>query len=253
MVSMFSTSWRILVTGASSGIGRSIALRLNRLGTTVLANGRDPARLEALREAACEPRRMLLLPRDLTRKMEDLPRWVGTLSTEHGKLSGLVCCAGIADPTSLQTYDLDAARRMYDCNVHAPLLLAQGFADRRHNVGAGSGMVFIASKAGVEPGRGQVAYAASKAALIAAARALSHELAPRGVRANCISPAAVVSRLTAGPDHAPGMDAFLEQEAPRYPLGLGEPKDVAALAVFLLSDEARWITGQNYILDGGRI
>lgn len=253
MAPAFSASRRILVTGASSGIGRSIALRLNCLGATVLANGRDSSRLEALREAAGEPRRMVLLRRDLTEAMEDLPRWVGALSAEHGKLGGLVCAAGIANPTSLQTYELAAARRMYDCNVHAPLLLAQGFADRRHNAGAGSAMLFIASKAGVEPGRGQVAYAAGKAALIAAARALSRELAPRGVRANCISPAAVVSRLTAGPDQAPGMDIFLEQEAPRYPLGLGQPEDVAALAVFLLSDEARWITGQNYILDGGRI
>lgn len=253
MASAFSASRRILVTGASSGIGRSIALRLHALGATVLASGRDMSRLEALREAAGDPRRMTILSRDLTEAMEDLPRWVGSLSAEHGKLSGLVCAAGTANPTSLQTYDLAAARRMYDCNVHAPLLLAQGFADRRHNAGAGSAMLFIASKAGVEPGRGQVAYAASKAALIAAARALSRELAPRGVRANCISPAAVVSRLTAGPDQAPGMDIFLEQEAPRYPLGLGQPEDVAALAVFLLSEQARWITGQNYILDGGRI
>lgn len=136
----------------------------------MLANGRNMPRLEELRRDAVEPRRMLLLPRDLTCEMEELPRWLGALSVEHGKLNGLVCAAGIANPTSLQTYDLAAARRMYDCNLHAPLLLAQGFADRRHNAGAGSAMLFIASKAGVEPGRGQVAYAGSKAALIAAAR-----------------------------------------------------------------------------------
>lgn len=77
MASASCASRRILVTGASSGIGRSIALRLNRLGATVLANGRNMPRLEELRRDAVEPRRMLLLPRDLTCEMEELPRWAG--------------------------------------------------------------------------------------------------------------------------------------------------------------------------------
>lgn len=249
----FSQEQRILVTGASSGIGLAVAQTLLRLGATVLASGRNEEKLAALRAHQADPDQVILVPRELTEDMDSLPQWVRGLVRQYGKLRGLVCSAGIADPMSLQTLDLALARKLFDINYFSPLLLAQGFADRRVNTGPGAAMVFITSYAGQYPGRGQVPYCGSKAALSASARGISRELAPAGVRVNCIAPAAVKTPLTTQDSMVACMDTFLKETEHRYPLGLGEPQDVANLAAFLLSDEARWITGQEYTMDGGLV
>ena len=248
----FSGDQIFLVTGASSGLGEAIALRLNELGGTVIANGRDVARLEGCQAKARTPARIHLAPRDLTHDMEALPLWVRELREQYGKLRGLICCAGHNKLTPLRNYDLDKARALFDIHFHAPILLAKGFADRRNNIGPGAAVVFIASVLGHVPDRGVVTYGSAKGALISATRHLSRELALQGLRANCISPGLVRTGMTENYAVAAiGYDFFSDEEA-TYPLGLGRASDVADAAAFLLSDGSRWITGKNFILDGGK-
>ena len=187
----FSAAQRILVTGASSGIGRAIALLLNERGATVLANGRDMERLEQVRTACADPSRMLLAPRDMTADMESLPAWLKGLSRQFGPLHGLVCSAGATWNAPMALYDLAKVRQLFDLCCHAPLLLGGAFCDRRANTGAGAAIVFIAAAAAVAPNPGQGAYGAAKAALVSGAVCLAKEAAPRGVRVNCISPGLV--------------------------------------------------------------
>lgn len=247
----FSTEQRFLVTGASSGIGNACALFLNQLGATVIATGRCERRLNDTRMQATAPERFLPIIRDLTQDMNKLSQWVKELATTHGKLTGLIHSAGAAWNSPMQAYDLDTAHQAFDLLCHAPLLLARGFADRRSNIGSGSAMVFIGAAAAVTPNPGQGMYGAAKAALVTAVRCMADELAPRKIRANCISPGLVQGPMLDATVRQLG-HAFLQRELPRYPLGLGFPEDVASLTIFLLSDHARWLTGQNIILSGGR-
>lgn len=241
-----------LVTGASSGIGRATALLLTELGASVAALGRNEARLEAVRQASACPEAVHLYPYDLTRDPDDLTRLVKTIREEHGKLSGLCSCAGIMYMDTLRGYERRQSAAVFTLHATVPLLLARAVTDRRNCVGAGTSLVFVAALGGVAPPAGLLSYGAAKAALIAAAKSLSRELGSRRIRVNCVSPALVRTPMTEK-DYAGFMGHdVLAAEAANYPLGLGEPEDVAAAAVFLLSKRARWISGRNLVLDGGR-
>ncbi|WP_165176349.1 SDR family oxidoreductase [Desulfovibrio sp. ZJ369] len=247
---MFSADQRILITGASSGIGKAIALECVAQGATVLACARDVQRLEEARQASSAPDRWISLQRDFLEGMEEIPAWVRGIAQAHGKLWGLAHAAGEGVMDSLQGYDLASARRHFSLNFHTPCLLAQGFCDRR--VGRkGGALLFIASAAAVYPEKGHLIYGAAKAALVAAAKSISQEVAPRGLRVHCLSPGIVDTPMEGRAEALMGPE-YRQHQLQSYPLGFGRPEDVAHMAAFLLSEQAAWITGQNFVLDGGR-
>lgn len=241
----------ILVTGASSGIGRATALLCNRAGATVIASGRDAAALRALSDVCVAPERLHTEPRDLCADLNGLPAWIRDLRQHYGKLRGMAFCAGQTWNLPMSQYTPEAANQAFDICCHAPLMAARGFCDRRNNTGQGAALVFIAAAAAQDPNPGQGIYGAAKAALVTGARCLSKEVAGRGIRVNCISPGLVQTPMMEETTRQLGPD-FLEREAPLYPLGIGKADDVAQLALFLLSDAARWVSGQNVPLTGGR-
>lgn len=248
----FTRGQVFLVTGAGSGIGRSCALLLNRLGATVIGLGRNANKLEAARGDCPMPERFFACPFDLAKNAQQIPELIAGLRKEHGKLSGMCSAAGTFHMDSLRSFTLAASDEMNLIHFQVPLLLAQHFSDRRNCVGAGASIVFIAALGGVVPQAGLLSYGAAKAALIAAGKSLSKELGQRQIRVNSISPAVVRTPFTEGAyTNFMGYDV-LAAESPLYPLGIGEPTDIAEMAVFLLSSGARWITGQNIIMDGGR-
>ncbi len=237
-----------LVTGASSGIGQGIALKLNEQGASVIATGRSEKKLEETKALAKNPENIFLEPKNLTENIDDLPNWIKSLKEKYGKLKGLVCCAGIINDLPLQCIEEISAKEMFDTNYFAPLFLAKGFADRRIHIKDDPTITFIASISALLGDKSQAIYGGSKAAIIASAKTLSHELSPN-IRVNCISP---------GPIDTPMTKLAIQQHGhyktiDGLKLGLGTPADVANLAAFLVSKDARWITGQNYILDGGYI
>lgn len=247
---MFTAAQTILVTGASSGIGKAIASLCVDKGATVIACGRNQERLEEARNECGKPERWINAPRDLLHDMEELPAWVKSLAKEYGRLWGLAHCAGIAIMNSLRTYDLNQSRLIFDMNFNAPMLLAKGFADRRSHQKGGA-MLFMASAAGVFPEKGHLLYGATKAALMAAARSISQETALYGLRCHCLAPGIVDTPMEVAAEAFMG-PKYREEQLAAYPFGFGKPEDIAEMAVFLLSDKARWITGQNFVLAGGR-
>lgn len=248
----FTENTVILVTGASSGIGAAIALRLNALGAVVIASGRNEDKLAALKRRASSPARFHPEPKDLVAHMETLPQWVEELRIRHGKLSGLAFAAGKTATMPFMQYEHAAALRMFDLLCHAPLVLSKAVADRRNCMAKGLSILFIAAAASIAPNKGQTVYGAAKAALVCAARCMAKELAPRSIRVNCISPGLVRTPMLDETVELLG-EEFLQREEALYPLGLGLPEDVASLAAFLLSPAARWMTGQNVLIDGGRL
>lgn len=246
---MLAAADLVLVTGASSGIGRAVATECVRAGATVLAQGRDAEKLASAREACPAPERWHSLRRDFAADLPAIPAWVRELAAGRGRLWGLVHCAGSGRMDSLRNYDYAAVREHFDLNFHAALLLAQGFADRRVHRRGGA-MVLMASAAGLFPEKGHLAYGAARAALMGAAGSMARELAP-GLRVNCIAPGIVDTPMERAAEALMG-PSYRARMLEGYPLGFGEPCDIAHMAVFLLSRKARWITGQNFVLAGGR-
>lgn len=233
-----------LVTGASSGIGKGVAQKLNELGASVIAVARSIEKLEETKKDSTSPENIYIEPKDLTENIEELPNFVKNLKEKYGKLLGLICCAGMDCPMPLQLADYQKSKTIFDINYFAPIMLAKGFADKRIRM-PNSSIVFIASSAGVYPDKGQTVYAASKAALIASMKSISKELAPKGVRVNSISPAYVETPMFY--KNKENIGANVED----YPLGIGKPEDISNMVAYLSSDNARWVTGQNYVMDGG--
>ena len=237
----FSAEQRFVVTGASSGIGEGVALLLNELGATVIGIGRNRERLEDMRAKSKSPENVFLEQRDLTEDISGLPAYVKSLKEKYGKFSGMAYCAGITLNQPLQLKDYEISRRLFDIDYFAPMFMVKAFGDRRNTIGCGTSIVLISSAASNCAARAMSDYCGAKAALSHSAHCIAKELAPHGIRINCVLPADIVTPMTlADPDILASKN---------YPMGVGEVADVANLVAFLLSDKAKWITGQNYVVD----
>lgn len=243
MMISFNSEQRFIVTGASSGIGESVALLLNELGASVIGIGRNRERLDAMKAKAKHPENVFLEQKDLAEDIAGLPAWIKSLKDKYGKFQGMAYCAGIGRVQPLKAVDFDYMQRVFSVNYFAPVFMAKGFADKRNNNGKGSSIVCIASAGGVHPDPGMTEYAGSKGALIATMQSVARELAPSGVRVNCVSPTLIATNMADDVSRT-----FAEG---KYPMGIGKPEYVANVIAFLLSDKTEWITAQNYIIDCG--
>lgn len=247
------TGKRALVTGATSGIGRAIALRFAEEGASLAITGRRSERLadtaERARAAGAE---VVSITAEHTRG-EDNERAVAEALQGLGGLDVLVNAAGvIGNDSVVDNARPEEWRRIMDCNLEAVYDLTRRAAP--HIVqGRGGSIVNLSSIAGLRPYPTIVAYCVSKAALDMLTQCLALELAPRGVRVNAICPGVVVSELHTTSGAVADYAAFLERAKSTHPLGRpGQPEEIAALAAFLVSDEAGWITGGLHTIDGGR-
>lgn len=232
----------ILVTGASSGIGRGIAIACSKMGANVLVNGRNESRLkETLQLLEGESNKIVVA--DLSNSVK-----VTEMVTELPKLDGIVHCAGIGQRVlckQLQERDLD---EMMDVNFKAPVMLQTELLKQK-KINKAASIVFIASIAADSPTVGNSMYSASKGAIISYANCLSIEFAPRLIRVNCISPAMVWTDLI----FKGGItEEELREDENKYPLKrYGTPEDIANLSIYLLSDASSWMTGSNIRISGG--
>jgi NAD(P)-dependent dehydrogenase (short-subunit alcohol dehydrogenase family) len=236
-----------LITGASSGIGRAIAVRLSGTRHLIL-HGRDLPRLEAARRACAEAQNHQIWPYDL-RAVEGLADGLSVLlGTASAGVEAFVHCAGVAHVLPARSAGIEAVRESLNVNYVAAQQIVATLLKKRSNRAALRNVVFISSIWSRFAARGHSLYCASKAALDGMMRALAVELAPE-VRVNSILPGAVRTPMAEGGLSDPEIAAGLRRD---YPLGIGEPEDVAGAVEFLLSAEARWMTGQQVTLDGGR-
>lgn len=232
----------ILVTGASSGIGRGVAVTCSKMGANVIINGRNSTRLEETL-SLMEGEGHLLSAGDLT-DADSLMALVSGLP----KLDGVVHCAGIGQRVPCKDLRPNHVDEVMDINFKAHVML-QAELLRQKKISKGASIVFIASIASWSASLGNAIYSASKGAIISYANCLALELAPRKIRVNCISPAMVWTDLV----KADGTDCEqLKEDEGRYPLKrYGQPEDIANLAVYMLSDASTWMTGSNVKISGG--
>ena len=234
----------VLVTGASSGIGRGIAIACSRMGATLILNGRNEERLNDTL-AALEGTAHNKVVGDLAIHT-DLERIVGQLPI----LDGVVHCAGIGERTLCKNIGQADIDNMMGVNFDAPIML-QSLLMQKKKIKKASSIVFIASIAPFLPTVGSALYSASKGAMIAYANCLSVELAPRQIRVNCICPGMIWTDLI----YRGGLtEEELREDEQKYPLKrYGTPEDVANAVIYLLSDASSWVTGTCLKIAGGII
>lgn len=233
---------QILVTGASSGIGKGIALACAKMGATVIVTGRNTERLnETLSLMPIGDHKVISA--DLT-IAEDINRLVDSLP----KLDGFVQCAGVGSRVACKDVTQETIDHTMNANFEAPVLLQSAIL-RKKKINKAASIVYIASIAAWSPSMGNGIYSASKGAIISYAQCLAQELAPRLIRVNCICPAMVWTDLVFQ-DGVTRED--LQEDEKRYPLKrYGTPEDIANLAIYLLSDASAWMTGSNIEITGG--
>jgi NAD(P)-dependent dehydrogenase (short-subunit alcohol dehydrogenase family) len=237
-----------MITGAGSGIGRASAIRLAEEGGRIIAVDRDQRSVSDTASRLNGENHSVQFV-DTTDELA-LIRMAGELHSSSVTLDGVVHCAGIHWLRPLQLTDQKALLEMLNSHVVSSIALTRAVVTSRLVPEEGTSVIWLSSTAALKGGAGTLAYSAAKGALISAVRVLAVELAKRKVRVNVIAPGVV---------RTPQSAAFLSklsQEQVRsiedgHLLGLGEPEDIAGTVAFLLSRDARWITGTTVVVDGG--
>lgn len=232
---------KILVTGASSGIGKTIANTLSQQKASVVLSGRDVIKLQDTMSSLIGNSHHIITA-DLT-KQEDLQN----LSKKIEPLDGVIFCAGIIYYMIAKNIDMQSFENVMNVNYKCQIALYQQLHINK-KLKKNSSLVFISSVAALSAVPATLAYAASKASINSSVKILAKELSKVGIRVNSISPGLIETSLF---DASALEKESIDMNLGKYPLGLGKAEDVANTAVFLLSDASRWITGTNIIVDGG--
>jgi len=237
----------ILVTGASSGIGRQTAISISAMGGKIVATGKTESKLkETMGSLSGEGHSMVVA--DLTN-----PGDIEALLSKIEKVSGVVHSAGIVEPFPTRFINKEKIDHTFAINYTAPAVLMSSLL-RGRKLDNPSSIVFISSFSSAYPYPTGAMYVSTKAALEAYSKVLAIENFKSGLRSNCVCPALVrtgIFNQTFNTEVDPKADERMKRYESLYPHGIGETTDVANAIIFLLSDASKWITGQSIVLDGG--
>lgn len=232
-----------MVTGASSGIGRAIAIEVSKMGAAVILVARNEERLtQTLAQMEGEGHQCIAA--DLSSEAE-----LDRLVAEAPALNGLVNCAGIGTHIPFKFVNREKLDEVFEVNYFAPTLLSQKLLKTK-KLQKQSSVVFISSISGncIASSASSI-YCSTKAAIGGLVKAMAVDLAPQGIRVNSVSPGAIRTAIF---DSGEISEEQLKEEEQRYLLKrLGKPEEIAYAVVYLLSDASAWTTGTNMVVDGG--
>ena len=237
----------VLLTGATAGIGEALAISLSKQYNIILS-GRNTQKLEDLKEKCSTENKIYLLPLDLSDYNNIEKKISFFLNNYELSIDKFVHCAGFMKMVPLKMVNQDLMLETFKINVFSANSIIKLLTNKKVNNLALNSVVFISSNISNRGAKAMSTYGSSKSALDGLMRSLSVELAPK-VRINSVLPGAVITEMT--------KTIFENEEVSQrmslqYPLGIGLPNDIADAVLFLLSDQSRWITGQQITVDGGR-
>lgn len=238
----------ILVTGASSGIGRTTAIECSKMGANVIITARNEERLKATLESldtdGGQTHQMFLA--DLSSQ-----EGVNTLVDELPHLDGVSLNAGIVKTLPVKFINKDDLTEVLNVNMMGPILLAQRLLKKK-KISKGSSVVFTSSIGGVMISTvGNTMYGVSKGGLNAFMKGMALEMASIGIRSNSVNPGFVATNILSAGTIS---EEDLKKNVAAYPLGrFGKPEDIAYAIIYLLSDASSWVTGHTLVIDGGVI
>ena len=238
----------IVVSGASSGIGRQCAISCAAMGARVSLLGRNSERLQqTLSQMDGTGHHIYVV--DLTVE-EDIKTTVQQIVKDSGRISGLLNAAGISGTLLMKSVSGKKLDEFFQNNVYSAYILTREVCRMGHFAQEGGGIVFFSSIMGSYGETGKSLYAMTKGALQAATKSLACELAPKNIRVNAVSPGLIITPINENQPHITDPSKREELEK-MHLLGLGKTVDVANACVYLLSDASRWVTGVNLYVDGG--
>lgn len=232
----------VLITGASSGIGRAAAIKISQMGGKVMINGRNEKKLnETFNSLHGEGHRMMAA--DLMNEEK-----IGRMVDELPPLDGVVHCAGITGHTPAQFIKPAHISNIFDVNYKAPVLITSLLLKKK-KINKNASIVFVSSVTTRRPYFGGALYVSSKSAIEGYSKVLSMELAGKGIRSNCISPGYVKTAMVEEAEETVSKEV-MERIEKQQLMGAGSPLDVANAIVYFLADGSRWVTGTNLLLGG---
>lgn len=238
----------ILVTGASSGIGKCIAIYFSQLGANVIITGRNTERLNDTFSSLNSNDNFSIIS-DLS-NVEGIKELMDECFAKVGALDGVVHCAGIQKTLPLQSLKEVHFDDVFNANVKSAQFIAK-FLRKKHRFNAeGTSLIYLSSVAANKGEPAISTYSASKAALEGLTKSLAVELARNNIRVNCIAPGHVETEMSMEFSKQLTSEQY-QHILDKHPLGLGKPEDIAHSAAFLMSNYSRWITGSTMSVDGG--
>lgn len=239
----------IVVTGASSGIGRQCAISCSQMGASLLLIGRNEGRLNETLAQMVNIEKHCLMTVDLT-DYSAVAFMLKEYVANKGSINGLVNCAGISATLPIKLGNTDKIQEIFDTNVFSAYNLTKELCKIGYFSKEGGSIIFLSSIMGCVGESGKSLYSMTKGALLSGARSLACELAKKNIRVNTVSPGAIVTPINENLPHMadPERRKLLED---KHLLGLGKTEDIANACIYLLSDAARWVTGTNLVIDGG--
>lgn len=237
----------VLITGASSGIGKQCAISCSQMDANVILIARNLERLKLVMNELGKGKHSYYVL-DLL-DFDKYPETINKIIKENGKISGFIHSAGIEATIPLNALKPHVYEEVYKTNAISCFELIR-FLSKKKNIGNSASFIAIASIMGIVGQKGKLAYCSSKAALINGVKSLALELAQKQIRVNSISPAIVETEMVDSLFSTMSKENMniIEQN---HPLGFGKPEDVANACVYLLSNASRWVTGTNLVIDGG--
>lgn len=231
----------ILVTGASSGIGKGIAIECSKMGANLIITGRNQERLNNTM-SLLNGDNHISIKADLS-NVDD----IGLLVNQLPNLDGVVNNAGINDKNLVKFLSKDKIDKIYNTNFYAPVLIIQSLLKSK-KINKHSSLIFISSISANYASASNTLYASSKGAINSFAKSLALELSQQKIRVNVIQPGIIETPILEAYSLKEELDSFIKS----CPLGiLGTPEDIAYCGIYLLSDASKWVTGGVFTIDGG--